>query len=78
MVQNFTRDRDETKSLVYFSLETDTRPRLSPISVLLARRSARKRNRIARSSGGEGNRIVCSFRGKGIRMLVDVRGREKE
>ena len=32
MVQNFTRDRDKTESLVYFSLETETRPRLSPIS----------------------------------------------
>ena len=32
MVQNFARDRDETESLVYFSLETKTRPRLSPIS----------------------------------------------
>ena len=32
MVQNFARDRDETESLVYFSLETETRPRLSPIS----------------------------------------------
>ena len=44
--------------------------------VLLARRSARKRNRITRSLGGEGNRIVRSFGGNGIRMLVDVRGRE--
>ena len=33
MAQNFARDRDETESLVYFSLETETRPRLSPISV---------------------------------------------
>ena len=32
MAQNFARDRDETESLVYFSLETETRPRLSPIS----------------------------------------------
>ena len=24
MVQNFTQDRDETESLVYFSLETET------------------------------------------------------
>ena len=44
--------------------------------VLLDRRSAWKRNRVARSLGGEVNRIVRSFGGKGIRMLVDVRGRE--
>ena len=29
MVKNFTGDRDETHSLVYFSLKTETRPRLS-------------------------------------------------
>ena len=32
-LQNFVRDRDETESLGTFSLETETRPRLSPISV---------------------------------------------
>ena len=65
-------------SLIVFKLT----PQLKELShflqkiVLLARRSARKRNRIARSLGREGNRIVRSFGGKGIRMLVDVRGRE--
>ena len=44
--------------------------------VLFARRSARKRNRIARSLGGEGNKIFRSFGGKGISIIVDVRGRE--
>ena len=64
-------------SLIVFKLT----PQLKELShflqkiVLLARRSARKRNRIARSLGGEGNRIVRSFEGKGIgiEMLVDVR-----
>ena len=31
-LQNFVRDWDETESLSTFSLETETRPRLSPIS----------------------------------------------
>ena len=32
-LQNFARERDETESLGTFSLKTETRPRLSPISV---------------------------------------------
>ena len=44
--------------------------------VLLARRSAGKRNKIARSFGGEGNRIASSSDRKGIGLIVDVRGRE--
>ena len=44
--------------------------------VLLARRSAGKRNKIARSFGGEGNRIARSSDRKGIGLIVDVRGRE--
>ena len=39
-------------------------PRFEKI-VLLARRSARKRNRFARSLGGEGNRIDHTFRWEG-------------
>ena len=35
MVQNFTRDWDETESLIYFRLETETRPKLSQISDIL-------------------------------------------
>ena len=31
--QNLVRDRDETESFGTFSLETETRPRRSPISV---------------------------------------------
>ena len=44
--------------------------------VLLARRSAAERNRIARSFGGERNKIARTFRRKGIRLLVDSGGRE--
>ena len=44
--------------------------------VLLARRSAGKRNKIARSFGGEGNRIARSSDKKEIGLIVDVRGRE--
>ena len=36
--------------------------------VLLARRSALKRNKIARSFGGEGNRSVCSLEQEGNRI----------
>ena len=43
--------------------------------VLLARRSAGKRNKIAHSFGGEGNRIARSSDRKGIGLFVDVRGR---
>ena len=44
--------------------------------VLLARRSAAERNRIARSFGEERNKIARRFRRKGIRLLVDSGGRE--
>ena len=44
--------------------------------VLLARRSAAERNRIARSFGGERNKIARRLRRKGIRLLVDSGGRE--
>ena len=33
VVRNFTRDQNETESLLYLSLKTDTRPRLLAISV---------------------------------------------
>ena len=32
MVQNFIRDQDKTNSLISFSLETETRPKLSALS----------------------------------------------
>ena len=40
-LKNFVRDRDETESLSTFSLETETRPRLSPISGLLDKPAGR-------------------------------------
>ena len=43
--------------------------------VLLARRSARKRNRFARSLGGEGNRIVRSFGWEGNKNTRRCRGK---
>ena len=56
--------------------------------VLLARRSAAERNKIARrfeeemnkiarSSGGERNKIARRFRRKGIGLLVDPGGKEQ-
>ena len=44
--------------------------------VLLARRSAAERNKIARSFGEERNKIARRFRRKGIRLLVVLDGRE--
>ena len=43
--------------------------------VLLARRSARKRNRIARSLGGEGNRIGRSFGEEGNKNARRCKGK---
>ena len=46
--------------------------------VLLARRSAAERNRIARSFGGERNKIARRFMRKGTRLLVVLGGREPD
>ena len=43
--------------------------------VLFARRSARKRNRIARSLGGEGNRIGRSFGEEGNKNARRCKGK---
>ena len=43
--------------------------------VLLARRSPRKRNRIARSLGGEGNRIGRSFGEEGNKNARRCKGK---
>ena len=45
--------------------------------VLLARRSAAERNRIARSFGEERNKIARRFRRKGIGLIVVHGGREQ-
>ena len=45
--------------------------------VLLARRSAAERNRIARSFGREMNKIARKFSRKGIGLLVDHGGMEQ-
>ena len=44
--------------------------------LLLARRSAEERNKIASIFGGERNKIARSLRRKGMRLLVDSGGRE--
>ena len=46
--------------------------------VLLARRSAAERNKIARSFGGERNKIARRFRRKGTRLFVVLGGREQD
>ena len=46
--------------------------------VLFARRSARKRNRIARSLGGEGNRIGRSFGEEGNKITRRCWGKRIE
>ena len=45
--------------------------------LLLARRSAGERNRMARSFGEEKNKIALRFRRKGIGFLVDHGGKEQ-
>ena len=44
--------------------------------VLLARRSAAERNKIARIFEEEWNKITCSLEGKGTSLLVVLDGRE--
>ena len=43
----------------------------------IARRLEEERNKIARSFGGERNKIARRFRRKGIRLLVDHGGKEQ-
>ena len=61
----------------FFKLTPSSKATIAEIKkvVLLACRSARKRNRIARSLGGEGNRIDHSFGQEGNKNIRRYRGK---